>query len=88
MNKVTSQHTVIQRLQALRQLMAKEEIRACILPTGDPHMSEYISDHYMSRSFMTGFTDLCVRLYLYSSITVSPYTTCSSAGISGTASAS
>ncbi len=56
MNKVTSKNTVPEKIAALRQLMKEEGIDACIVPTGDPHMSEYISDHYEIRTFISGFT--------------------------------
>ena len=56
MNKVTLQHPVSERIAALRDLMHAKAVDACIVPTGDPHMSEYISDHYKTREFITGFT--------------------------------
>ena len=52
----TSQQPVTDRIAALRELMQREAIDACIIPTDDPHMSEYISDHYQTREFITGFT--------------------------------
>jgi Xaa-Pro aminopeptidase len=36
--------------------MAKENIDAFIVPTDDPHMSEYTAPHYMRREFISGFT--------------------------------
>ena len=56
MIKVTSGDPVAARIQALRAAMADASLDACIIPTGDPHMSEYISDHYKVREFLTGFT--------------------------------
>ena len=56
MTNVTSDHSIPERLAALRELMRAEAISACIVPTGDPHMSEYTSDHYKAREFITGFT--------------------------------
>ena len=56
MTIVTSNHSVPDRLAALRELMRAKAIDACIVPTGDPHMSEYTSDHYKTREFITGFT--------------------------------
>ena len=53
---VTSKHSVPDRIAALREEMRAKAIDACIVPTGDPHMSEYISDHYKTREFITGFT--------------------------------
>ncbi len=54
--QVTAADPVPARLAALRRRMEAEGVDACIVPTGDPHMSEYISDHYQSRQFITGFT--------------------------------
>ena len=53
---VTSKHSVPDRIAALREAMRTKAIDACIVPTGDPHMSEYISDYYKTREFITGFT--------------------------------
>ena len=56
MTTVTSTHSVSERIAALREYMHAKAIDACIVPTGDPHMSEYTSDHYQTRAFITGFT--------------------------------
>ena len=56
MGTIISEGSVQGRIAALRILMHAKAIDACIVPTGDPHMSEYISDHYKSREFITGFT--------------------------------
>ncbi|WP_394018416.1 aminopeptidase P family protein [Anaerococcus cruorum] len=45
-----------QRLENLRNLMADRKIDAYIIPTSDPHQSEYLSDHYKEREFISGFT--------------------------------
>ncbi|MDO4869793.1 MAG: aminopeptidase P family protein [Bacillota bacterium] len=56
MTTATSNQSVPDRLAALREFMRAKAIDACIVPTGDPHMSEYTSDHYKTREFITGFT--------------------------------
>ena len=56
MSQITSSCPVADRIAALRELMQREAIDACIVPTGDPHMSEYVSDHYKTREYITGFT--------------------------------
>ncbi len=48
--------TIPARIHRLRDRMRAEGIDACIVPTGDPHMSEYTNDHYKAREFITGFT--------------------------------
>ena len=45
-----------QRLESLRNLMADRKIDAYIIPTSDPHQSEYLSDHFKEREFISGFT--------------------------------
>lgn len=44
------------RLQSLRSVMAEENIDAFIVPTDDPHLSEYTSPYYQRRAFISGFT--------------------------------
>lgn len=44
------------KLKQLRKKMAERNIDAYIIPTSDPHGSEYISDHYKAREFISGFT--------------------------------
>ncbi|MGO1579867.1 MAG: aminopeptidase P family protein [Peptoniphilaceae bacterium] len=43
-------------LEILRNEMEKEKIDAYIIPTLDPHGSEYLPDYYKEREFVTGFT--------------------------------
>ena len=45
-----------ERLEKLRSLMEREGIDYFVIPTSDPHMSEYVLDRYKSRVYMTGFT--------------------------------
>lgn len=44
------------RLQSLREVMAEENLDALIVPTDDPHLSEYTSPYYQRRAFISGFT--------------------------------
>lgn len=43
-------------LNILRELMKKNNVDAYIIPTSDPHGSEYIADFYKEREFITKFT--------------------------------
>lgn len=43
-------------LIALRKYMKSRGIAACIIPTADPHMSEYTCDHYKMRHWLCPFT--------------------------------
>ena len=45
-----------EKLARLRAMMKHEEISAYIIPSNDPHMSEYVSEHWKSRMFFSGFT--------------------------------
>jgi Xaa-Pro aminopeptidase len=48
--------TVSQKIQALRNEMASRGIDAVIIPTGDPHQSEYIPAYWQEREWLSGFT--------------------------------
>lgn len=45
-----------QHLEALRDAMRRVNVDAVIVPGTDPHQSEYISDHWKFRDWLTGFT--------------------------------
>lgn len=46
----------IEKLAAIRELMAKNNIDAYIIPSSDPHISEYLPAHYRCISWISGFT--------------------------------
>jgi len=43
------------RIAALRDAMAKHGVAACIVPTADPHLSEYLPAHWKAREWFSGF---------------------------------
>lgn len=45
-----------ERINNLRNLMKDRGITAYIIPTYDPHQSEYLADHYKTRAWISGFT--------------------------------
>jgi len=47
--------TIPQRLTTLRQMMHHCTISVCIIPSSDPHLSEYIADHWKRREWISGF---------------------------------
>lgn len=55
-----------QPLAALRATMMKAGLSAAIIPQADPHMSEYLSNHWQARQMLSGFSgsagDLVVTL--------------------------
>ncbi len=44
------------RLAQLRAAMARHGIDACIVPSADPHLSEYLPRRWQGREWMSGFT--------------------------------
>ncbi|MDR2495580.1 MAG: aminopeptidase P family protein [Tannerellaceae bacterium] len=44
------------KLAALRALMAEYGVSACVIPSSDPHMSEYVAPRWKARQWMSGFT--------------------------------
>ena len=46
----------VENLEALRAEMRRLKVDAVIIPGTDPHQSEYISDHWKLRDWVTGFT--------------------------------
>ncbi len=47
---------VNERINSLRALMKEKGITAYLIPTSDPHGSEYVADYYKGRTWMSGFT--------------------------------
>jgi Xaa-Pro aminopeptidase len=48
--------TIAQRLTPLRSAMRAHDIDAVIVPTSDPHLSEYVPAHWQGRLWLSGFT--------------------------------
>ena len=48
--------TINDRIQDLRALFNQEGIQAFIIPSTDPHLSEYVAPHWKSREWISGFT--------------------------------
>lgn len=49
-------NAVTKRLSSLRDIMKQRDIAAYIIPTTDPHMSEYPADCWKYREWISGFT--------------------------------
>jgi len=47
---------VDQRLTALRRIMKELGVGACVVPTSDPHLSEYLPERWQGREWLSGFT--------------------------------
>lgn len=48
--------TIDQKLSSLRDKMKKNGLDAYIIPSSDPHISEYVADHWKAREWISGFT--------------------------------
>jgi len=48
--------TIHQKLAKLRLFMKSNGVQAVIIPSGDPHQSEYVAAHWMEREWISGFT--------------------------------
>ncbi|TAN30282.1 MAG: aminopeptidase P family protein [Castellaniella sp.] len=47
--------TAAARVEALRGHLAQAGLQACWVPTADPHLSEYLPEHWMARAWLSGF---------------------------------
>jgi len=45
-----------QKVEHVRMLMKKNHISAVIIPSDDPHGSEYVAEHWQARKWLTGFS--------------------------------
>ncbi len=45
-----------ERVAAVRAAMRREEVAACVVPSADPHLSEYLPEHWQARAWLSGFT--------------------------------
>lgn len=44
------------RLESLRKTLREHGVAACVVPTSDPHLSEYLPDRWQGREWLSGFT--------------------------------
>lgn len=47
--------TYLEKISAIRQQMKADGVAAYIIPSADPHISEYLPEHYKCIKFTTGF---------------------------------
>ncbi|MEH6308529.1 aminopeptidase P family protein [Olivibacter sp. CPCC 100613] len=48
--------TYFEKLSAIRKQMSEQQIDAYIIPSSDPHISEYLPDRFKCIAFVSGFT--------------------------------
>lgn len=60
---MTSSHSTCQektviksRLAILREKLAEQHLKALIVPSSDPHLSEYLPEYWQGRQWLSGFT--------------------------------
>ncbi|NVN65305.1 aminopeptidase P family protein [Pseudomonas putida] len=53
--QTTLEQSVPQRLVRVRQVMAAEGIDALLVPSADPHLSEYLPGYWQGRQWLSGF---------------------------------
>ncbi|MEI2417406.1 aminopeptidase P family protein [Orrella sp. JC864] len=49
-------NAIADRIARLRDVLRAEGLYACIIPTADPHLSEYLPAHWQGRQWLSGFT--------------------------------
>lgn len=49
-------HIIKERVNAFRAILKRNNISAFIIPSTDPHLSEYVAPHWKSREWISGFT--------------------------------
>ncbi|SFH63079.1 Xaa-Pro aminopeptidase [Collimonas sp. OK307] len=59
-----SQNTAAQRIQQLRTAMQNHNVDACLIPSADPHLSEYLPGRWKGREWMSGFTGSVANLII------------------------
>ena len=52
---VSKAEIITQRVEALRAWMRKHALIAYVFPSTDPHMGEYVPDHWKTREWISGF---------------------------------
>lgn len=56
LTEITHLMTHIEKLHAIRSLMKEQNIDAYIIPSSDPHISEYLPEYYKCIAWTSGFT--------------------------------
>jgi Xaa-Pro aminopeptidase len=49
-------NVISDRITALRHAMQEHNVAACLVPSADPHLSEYLPAHWAAREWLSGFT--------------------------------
>lgn len=49
-------NAIAEKIERLRALMTEHGIDAYVVPSADPHQSEYVADHWKCRAWLSGFS--------------------------------
>jgi len=60
----TRTHTITLRVAALRDAMKNAGVHACLVPSADPHLSEYLPERWQARQWLSGFTGSVATLVI------------------------
>ncbi len=52
----TRVNPVRERLERVREVLARRQAHAIVVPSSDPHLSEYLPDRWAGREWLSGFT--------------------------------
>lgn len=52
----TLPHPVVERLQRIREALGHHQAHALLVPSSDPHLSEYLPERWQTREWASGFT--------------------------------
>ena len=55
-NKYGMKQAIQDKIESLRRVLRHEKMSAFIVPSTDPHMSEYVAPHWKSRKWISGFS--------------------------------
>lgn len=53
---IVMKQNIKDRIASLRALLSENKLSAFIIPSTDPHLSEYVASHWKSREWISGFT--------------------------------
>ena len=51
-----NKQTIHDRIDSLRQALVTQDLTAIIVPSADPHLSEYLPEYWQARLWLSGFT--------------------------------
>ncbi|PFH12247.1 Xaa-Pro aminopeptidase [Collimonas sp. PA-H2] len=63
-SRTFSQTTAAPRIQLLRDAMKRHNVDACLIPSADPHLSEYLPGRWKGREWLSGFTGSVANLII------------------------